>query len=95
MLILLQISVELDVVRACLLTVAENTIFTILMRLALQMFLMPSVITMSIAATRMYRSLPDFGSSDMYDTASFPFLQELIVVSVAVAGMDRTVPQNA
>jgi hypothetical protein len=35
----------------------------------MQMFLIPSLITMSIAATRMYRSLADFFfSADMYDS---------------------------
>jgi hypothetical protein len=36
--------------------------------LATQMFLMPSMIIMSIAATRMYRSLVDFCSNDVYVT---------------------------
>ncbi|KAH9977428.1 hypothetical protein BJV74DRAFT_154799 [Russula compacta] len=36
------------------------------------LFQMPWMITMTIAATRMYRSLSDFGSSDMYDIPSFP-----------------------
>jgi len=34
--------------------------------LATQMFNMPSMIIMSIAATRMYRSLVDFHSNDVY-----------------------------
>jgi hypothetical protein len=38
-----------------------------------QMFQLPSLITMAIAATRMYRSLTDFctGSADMYGIRSF------------------------
>ena len=40
-------------------------------RIETQMFLMPSLITMSIAATRMYRSVADFGSSiDAYGILS-------------------------
>jgi hypothetical protein len=37
-----------------------------------QMFTMPGLITMSIAATRMYRTLADFGnSSDVYAILHF------------------------
>ena len=35
------------------------------------MFLMPSLVIMSIAATRMYRSLTDFGSNNMYGVLPF------------------------
>jgi hypothetical protein len=41
------------------------------LRLATQMFLMPSLITMTLAATRMYRSLAHFTSlGDPYDIVS-------------------------
>jgi hypothetical protein len=40
-----------------------NTSF-LMYRLATQMFMMPSLITMSSAATRMYRSLADFASAN-------------------------------
>jgi len=41
-----------------------------------QMFLLPSLLIMSIAATRMYRSLTDFGtgSADMYDNITSSLL---------------------
>jgi hypothetical protein len=45
---------------------------------ATQMFVMPSLVMMSIAATRMYRSLTDFCSSDTYDILNFQlFLRSL------------------
>jgi len=37
-----------------------------------QMFTMPSLITMSICATRMYRSLAEFGSTDVIESAESP-----------------------
>jgi hypothetical protein len=43
------------------------------------MFLMPSLLIMSIAATRMYRSLADFVSSDMCEPSVFSFFTALIV----------------
>jgi len=51
----------------------------------MQMFLMPGFIALSIAATRIYRSLADFGSSNMYDTVPFYYSQELVVADVTVA----------
>lgn len=49
---------------------------------ATQMFQLPSLITMAIAATRMYRSLTDFGSgsADMYGIPSFLFSRSPVLV---------------
>jgi len=46
-----------------LLSVGEDARFLCIF--APQMFLMPALITLSIAATRMYRSLIDFCSNDV------------------------------
>ena len=52
---------------------------------ALQMFQIPWLLIMSIAAAWMYRSLQDFSSSDMYDTYLFLSpLNSLCVVEVVV-----------
>jgi len=60
------------------------------------MFLIPSLITMSIAATRMYRSLADFFFyTDMYGPALFDHPQELIAVGVAVAEIVRITPRRS
>ena len=48
---------------------------------ATQMFQMPWLVTMSIAATRMYRSLSDFLSPDVYD---IPFLSSLCLLYFSV-----------
>jgi hypothetical protein len=57
------------------------------------MFLVPSLLTMSIAATRMYRSLADFLESDMCDLLSFCFFAMLTChganVSDSVPKRDR------
>ena len=58
-----------------------RTLFVVIMYVRLsypsatQMFQLPTLITMAMAATRMYRSLTDFGtgSADMYDILSFLF----------------------
>ena len=52
-----------------------------------QMFQLPSVITMSIAATRMHRALTDFVSSttDMYDI--------LLILSSPVFTVDEKSPK--
>jgi hypothetical protein len=59
-----------------MLTVAKDMVFKTLMPFAMQMFLIPSLITMSIAATRMYRSLADFVyNNDLYGTVSCHYLR--------------------
>jgi len=51
---------------------------------------MPSLITMSIPATRMYRALSDFiPYNNMYATAPSRHPRELIVVSITLAEMAR------
>jgi hypothetical protein len=56
--------------------VAKDMIFKVLMPSAVQMFLVPSLIAMSIAATRMYRSLADFVYyKDVCGTVSFHYLR--------------------
>jgi len=79
-----------------MLKAAKDTIFNIPMPFPLQMFLIPSLITMSIAATRIYRSLADFMLySDMYGTVSFHHPQELILVGITVAEMVRITPRRS
>jgi hypothetical protein len=63
-----------DAVRLCLSQwhqMAENMSF--LRVLETQMFMMPSLITTTIAATWMYRSLADFCSNDVYGVLPFRF----------------------
>ena len=67
--ILLQTSDSLNVVRSCLPRVGEVSGFLCLD--TTQIFQIPWLITMSIAATRMYRALDDFFSSDVYDLNFF------------------------
>jgi len=67
-----QLSAAFDLVRPCILAVAEDIIVNLRL-FAMQMFMMPSLITMSIAATRMYRSLADFlFYTDMYGSLISP-----------------------
>jgi len=54
------ISDVMSMVRFCFLQVVETTYF--LWVLETKMFLIPMLITMTIAATRMYRSLTNYGS---------------------------------
>lgn len=62
------------------------------MRPSPQMFLMPVLITMSIAATRMYRSLADFHcSTDMY-VISFRLLTVLTLCGHCHRSMDSVRP---
>jgi len=78
-----------------MLAVAEDLISKSLHVSPMQMFLMPSLITMSIAATRMYRTLADFIlHTDMYGTVSFHYPQGLITVGIAVAEMVRKPPRR-
>ena len=64
MVIPLQTSDSLSVVRSYFSRVSEDCWF--LYVTTTQIFQFPWLITMSIAATQMYRSLDDFFSSDMY-----------------------------
>ena len=41
------------------------TVFTYLFSIGAQLFQIPTVVTMTIAATRMHRSLVDFATSDV------------------------------
>jgi hypothetical protein len=54
---------------------------------ATQMFQFPSLVAMSIAATRMYRSLSDFvfGSTDMYYFLRLPSSLALTAIDDSVA----------
>ena len=49
----------------------------------LQMFLLPAMVTLSIAATRIYRSLADYayvGGTEQYDMTPFHSSQRLTVI---------------
>jgi hypothetical protein len=60
-----------------------------------QMFQIPWILIMSVAAAWMYRSLQDFSSSDMYDTSIFlSSLSSLCVVEVVVLRL-HTKPRRA
>jgi hypothetical protein len=62
-------------------------------RIETQMFLMPSLITMSIAATRMYRSLADLRCpTDVYGILSPYSLPVLTLIGVIVAQWTQKPP---
>ena len=68
----LQISDAFDIVRPCPLRVRWILISTgFLCPSTTQMFMKPALITISIAATQMYRSLIDFVSTNVYGILSF------------------------
>jgi len=52
---------------------------------ATQMFQMPWLVTMSIAATRMYRSLSDFLSPEVYDILFLSCLWPTCILNVIIA----------
>ena len=51
------------------------------------MFQLPALVTMSIAATRMYRSLVDYAANftDLYSDVPFLSLRALTVVVISIA----------
>ena len=59
----------------------------------MQMFMVPSLITMSVAATRMYRSLADFTSAtEVYDILVLYLSSKLTVIYITVASWTRNPP---
>ena len=59
------------------------------------MFQVPWVITMTIAATRMYRSLSDFLSSDVYETSTHSFFCSVLTVLVERHGSSQKIPSRS